>query len=268
MSDTLSISYAVLDKPNLVHTKQHLPFCYDYEDFKGEDDFRNFFLTKTLATGSGQCNSLPAVYLILAEALNAPAYLSFAPHHALIKYPGDNGIIHNYEPTSNWNITDDWYMDHLFISPEAMQSGIYLDTLNKKQIVANCMVDLAHGYLQKFGLTDGVFIANCMKEAEKYFPRHNNITVHFLFSCCLARKLDKVLRANKITDLKDISKVPEAKIIYEALSQNEEMILRLGYRDEPREIYDQLMKEAEFKGIRQKSMNFNDKQKRSLYIYR
>lgn len=267
MSDTLIVTYALPDKPQLKHTSKHLPFSYDYEDFKGEKDFRNFFLTKTLATGSGQCNSLPAVYLILAEALGTPAYLSFAPHHALIKYPGNDGL-HNYEPTSNWNITDKWYMDHLFISPEAVMQGIYLDTVNKKQIVANCLLDLAQGYLKKFGLADGTFITECLREADKYFPRHNNITAYFLVSCCLARRLDRVLMENKVTDMNEIAKIPQAKALHDALVQNEEQIRQLGYIDPPIELYEQIMAQHEFKAKRQKGCGTNGKQKRNLYQYR
>lgn len=266
MSDTLSITYSIPDKPNLHFNKKHLPFAYDYEDFKGENDFRNFFLTKTLATGSGQCNSLPGVYLVLAEALNVPVYLSFAPYHALIKYPGDGGLVHNYESTSNWNITDEWYMEHLFIGPEAIRSGIYLDTMNKKQIVANCILDLAHSYLMRFGLGDGTFMADCLQEAVGYFPRQNNITAHFLYSSCLARKLDKVLRENDITDLKDITKAPGAVELYKALAQNEERIKNLGYQEPPRQLYENMLQQSAFKGKRQQSTGFSGKQKRNMFI--
>lgn len=266
LSDTLTITNSIPDKPNLINKKKHLPFTYDYEDFSGEVDFRNFFLTKTLATGAGQCNSLPAVYLVLSEALGVKAYLSFAPHHALIKYPGDGNLIHNYEPTSNWNITDEWYMEHLFISPEAIKNGIYLDTLNSTQIVANCMLDLAHSYLSKYGLGDGTFIVDCLKESSKYFPEQNNITAHFLLSSCLARKLDKVLRENRIMDLKDISKVPEAENLYNALAQNEDVIRQLGYFEPPKKLYDEMIQQAEFKEKRQNSAKSSGKQRRSLFV--
>ncbi len=103
---------------------KHSPYFYDFDDFKGEKDFRNYFATKCIATGAGQCSSLPAVYLMLAEALGAKAYLSFAPQHSFIKYPNAKGKLMNYEPTSHWTITDKWYQDDMFITAEAKRNGI------------------------------------------------------------------------------------------------------------------------------------------------
>jgi len=248
MSDTLTITIANPDNPNGAKKITHLPFFYDYEDFKGEKDYRNYFLTKCFATGSGQCNSMPAVYSSLADGLGAKSYLTFAPHHSFIKYPDNNGNIHSYEPTSNWKIADKWYQDNMFISPKAKANGIYLDTLNKKQIVANCMIDLAFGYLQKHGAADGEFVKECIASAMQHFPKQNNIHAYFVYSSLLARQLDRILYENKITDLKDISKVPEAQQLYNALLKNEETITKLGYQEQPDPLYDELLKQHEFKG--------------------
>ncbi|MCL4817234.1 MAG: hypothetical protein KJZ56_11380 [Flavobacteriales bacterium] len=266
MSDTLIVTMANPDNPNMPKKTIHLPFFYDYEDFKGEKDFRNYFLTKCLATGSGQCNSMPAVYSSLADGLGAKSYLTFAPHHSFIKYPDNNGNIHSYEPTSNWKIADKWYQDNMFISPKAKANGIYLDTLNKKQIVANCMIDLAFGYLQKHGAADGEFVKECIASAMQHFPKQNNIHAYFVYSSLLARQLDRVLYENKITDLKYISKVPEAQELYNALLKNEEIITKLGYQDQPDPLYDELMKQHEFKGKVQQEKNISGKQKRDLFI--
>lgn len=78
----------------------HKPFSYDFKDNTGEKDYRNAFVTKCLATGTGQCASLPIVYLLLAEALGTTAYLSIAPQHTFIKYRDKDGNIVNYEPTT------------------------------------------------------------------------------------------------------------------------------------------------------------------------
>ena len=88
---------------------------------------------------------MPAIYLILAEALGVKAYLSTAPEHSFIKYPDKNGNIVNYEPTSNWKISDKWYVDNMAISAQAVRNHIYLDTFNKRQIIADQMLSLAIG---------------------------------------------------------------------------------------------------------------------------
>ena len=102
--------------------------------------------------------------MLLAEQLGAKTYLSYAPLHSFIKFPDNNGNIHNYEPTSHFEISDQWYAQHLNISRTAYQSKIYLDTLNKKQIVAGALMDLAFGYLNKHGVADGDFMDQCVRE--------------------------------------------------------------------------------------------------------
>jgi hypothetical protein len=266
MSEKLTVTLASPDNTFSPKKTTHLPFFYDYEDFKGEKDFRNYFVTKSLATGSGQCNSLPAIYLVLAEGLGAKCYLAFAPQHSFIKYPDNNGRIHSYEPTSNWKISDKWYQDNMFISPKATATGIYLDTLNSKQIVANCLLDLAFGYMKKHGAANGEFVNDCITSAMQQFPKKNNINAYFVYSGLLARQLERVLYENNITDLKNINTIPQAAQLYQALLKNEEIIKKLGYQDIPEELYQQLMQEHEFKGKKQQEQHISGKQKRDLFI--
>jgi len=92
--DTTSINLPKNEMTKIT-TKKHIPYTYDYIDYKGEKDFRNYFVTKAFSTGTGQCSSLPVVYGILAESLGATFYLSTAPNHSFIKYPDNAGKIHN-----------------------------------------------------------------------------------------------------------------------------------------------------------------------------
>jgi hypothetical protein len=266
MSDTLSIILKYADNKQPPQKITHLPFHYDYVDFEGEQDYRNYFATKCIATGYGQCNSMPATYLCLAEALGAKAYLSFAPKHSLIKYPDNGGYLHNYEVTANYYIPDKWYQDNLFIKPQAIYSGIFLDTLNKKQVVANCMVDLAIGYLEKFGAADGQFILDCLKSSEAEFPDHNNIFEYFTYSSTLIRFLGRELYYDQTKDLSDTLKNPNAKYYYDALQSNEKLITKLGYQDIPEKRYMQMMKIDSTKATNQKGEGINSKQRRTLFI--
>lgn len=266
LKDTLTITITSPDNISQPKKITHYPFFYDYEDFKGEKDYRNYFITKCLATGSGQCNSLPAAYNSYAEKLGAKSYLTFAPLHSFVKYPDNNGKIKSYEPTSSWHISDQWYSDNMFISPKAKASGIYLDTLNRKQIVANCMIDLAFGYLKKYGVADGEFVKDCISSAMQHFPKQNNIHAYFVYSSLLARQLETILYRNNIKDLKDINKFPEASELYNALTKNEETIKQLGYQDTPEQLYEELMQEHEFKGKKQQEKNLSGKEKRNLFV--
>lgn len=266
MSDTLSITLKTPDANAPEQKVTHLPFSYDYNDYKGETDHRNYFLTKSIATGTGQCNSLPATYLVLCEELGAQAYLSFAPHHALIKYPSNSGHIKNYETTSNYHITDKWYMEHLFISPEAIRSRIYLDTLNKRKIIANCALDLAFGYLKKFGAADGKFIDQCILTAIQEYPKQNNIEAFLLKSSTIAHLLEERMQIHDIKTIAAAATHPQTKELYTALKENEEIINQLGYQRMPAQLYDQLMEEQEFKNKLQKQTQPNTKEKRNLFV--
>jgi hypothetical protein len=67
MGETLTITGTEKNRDGkpIYQTIRHQPFSYDFGDYSGDRDHRNFFLTKCLATGSGQCNSMPVVYLSL-----------------------------------------------------------------------------------------------------------------------------------------------------------------------------------------------------------
>jgi hypothetical protein len=52
-------------------TLYHLPFGYDFEDIWGEQDWSKMLISKLMATGTGNCHSLPYLYKILADELGA-----------------------------------------------------------------------------------------------------------------------------------------------------------------------------------------------------
>jgi len=275
LSEKLSINNNASKSPNKTDIQQtivdvtrttHIPFMYDFNDFSGERDHRNFFLTKCLTTGTGQCNSLPAVYLVLAEALNGEAYLSVAPQHSFIKYPTKNRGFQNYEPTSNWNITNHWYIDNMFINEKAIKSGIYLSPFSKKQIIADCIMQLSFGYYKKCGIADGKFTQECIREAQTQFPKSNNISIYFTYSNLYASLLVDVMRKNGINNIADIDKNREAKALHDKLKKNEELITSLGYQEMPKEMYEQMMKDHEYKGNVQNQYQFTGKEKRNYLL--
>lgn len=250
MRDTLTIHIKNIEN-NTTYKTYHTPFTYDYIDFKAENDFNNYFVTKCLATGAGQCNSLPAAYLIIAEKLGVEAFLTFAPQHSFIKYRDSKGKMHAYEPTSNWKISDQWYIDNMGILPQAIQNGLYLQPLNKEQIIANCMIDLAYGYLRKFGVQDGSFILESVQTALNFYPQDNNITAYFLISSVLSHNLNNAIRTNNLKTLNEVQNHPKTKEIYDMLIVNESKIKSLGFQSMPEDIYLKLMQYHEFRGEKQ-----------------
>jgi hypothetical protein len=266
MADTLTTINKIPDSKDPPVKVTHMPFKYDYNDFKGENDYRNFFVTKCIATGYGQCNSMPAVYLCLAEALGAKAYLSFAPKHSFIKYPDAGGYIHNYEPTGNWHITDRWYQDNLYIDAKAMKNGIYLKPMNKREVIANCIVDLAISYMNRFGVADGKFVDDCIVSAKAEFKNRQNIYIDLTYSSLLAGMLNTTLHADRAADISDTARNPKARFLYDELKKNEGHITALGYQEIPNQAYSQMMQVDSVKANLQQAERINGKQKRELFI--
>ena len=268
MSEKLTVGNSTGNKEvgTTLKTSQHLPFFYDYNDFEAKQDYRNFFLSKCLATGGGQCNSMPQVYLVLAEALDAKTYLSFAPQHSFVKYPNAEGKVTNYEATSNWHISDQWYQDNMFISKQAIKSGVYLDTFNQKQIVANIILDLAVSFMYKNGIGDGTFVKECLKTATPLFPKNNNIYAYFIYAEYLKATLNSFMQQNKLSNPQQLKNYPEQYKLLQEYNNNETEITKLGFQDMPEGMYEQMMKESEFKRNVQNSYNISGKEKRNLFI--
>jgi hypothetical protein len=268
MSEQLTVTRKTKqnDRADKLTTINHQPFYYDYDDYQYTKDYRNCFLTKCLATGFGQCNSMPAVYLVLAEQLGVKAYLTFVPNHSFVKYPDNKGKIVNYEPTSNWEISDKWYIDNMFIRGEAIASGVYLDTFNTQQVVANCIFDLAVEYMRVDRSLNEDFVNASMRTAIPYFPKNNNLESLFIYSMHLKTELREEMQRYGISDINQIGKVPQAMAIYKEYLGNEAYITKLGYQDMPAGMYEEMMNQHEFKGRVQKNLQVNGKEKRNLFV--
>jgi hypothetical protein len=266
MRDTLSCRLPVADcrmiaddtlpserKTTVNHQQStHCPFSYDYNDFQAQNDFRNSFVTKAFATGSGQCNALPLVYLILAEALGAKAWLSYAPRHSFIKFPDNEGLIHNYDPTSHMHITDALYMDYLFISAAAIESRIYLDTLNSRQVVATCLINLGHIHLLKTNYNDLQTAEAMINMAMPYF--HNgdgNIQAWFIRSSIALSRFYSEMDKYKISNLADALVIQELEKFYTTYRDIENRIQAMGHRELQKKQMDSLMSYYEEKRKRQ-----------------
>ena len=150
----------------------HLPYKYDFKDFAGEEDWENMFVAKLLATHKGNCHSLPYLYKILADELNATCWLALAPNHMYISNRCKKIGWYNTELTSGTFPVDAWIMASGYLPVQAVQNGIYMDTLSNQQSIALCILDLAKGYEHRTkNYADG-FILKCCNLSLKYFPQN------------------------------------------------------------------------------------------------
>lgn len=262
MGETMTIQNNVIKGiGTLPHS--HKPFMYDYIDFRAVEDYRNYFLTKTLATGSGQCNTLPRVYLVLAEAMNVDAYLSFAPNHSFIKYKNNNGTIQNYETTIHWHMTDKDYMEQMPITMTAIKNHLYLDTLNKKQIIASLIVDLATTFMREHWLYDGSFVNECIDHSLQYCLNSEGL---LLKSLVLASQLEHALAQAGITELNKIEPNTEAWRLYNTWQDSEAEIEALGIQAFPDDSYQQMLQKHDQRGRLQQFQGTDTKTKKSLFF--
>ncbi len=208
----------------------HLPYTYDFEDFFAQKDWKNMFVTKLMATHSGNCHSLPYLYKILADELGATCWLSLAPNHMYIKNRCKKIGWYNTELTSGEFPIDAWITTSGYIPVKAVQTGIYMDTLSNQQAIALCVLDLAKGYeFQTKNYYDG-FIIKCCDLVLQYHPV--NVQAMLLKAETLKRIYEK----------QKADKHSEATETYNQMEQLYIKMFDLGYREMPEKMYMQWLR--------------------------
>lgn len=223
-SDTLKI-----EPKNL----EHLPFQYDFDDYLGDKNWENMFISKLLRTNKGQCHSLPLLYMILAEEIGANAHLSFSPNHSYIKFQDDNGKWINIELTNGMLTTDAFILQSGYIKAEALQNKIYMQPISKKQLLSAFMVDLAKGYANKFGYDQ--FVINVIEKAIELYP--NNINAQLVKSDLKTMHFFYVQKQLNVGEDK-IQHYPKAKALLDEMYAQYKLVDKLGFEKMPMDDYE------------------------------
>ncbi len=163
MSDTLKVKLHMHEKAST-----SFPMQYDFDDYRGEKDYSKMFVTKLINSHTGQCHSLPLLYLILCEKVGAEASLAFSPHHSYIKFKDRRNNWHNLELTQGRMTTDAFIVGSGFINAVAIKNKVYMEAQTKKQVIAHCLSDLAAGYVHKYGYDP--FVIQCVDSVLAYAP--------------------------------------------------------------------------------------------------
>jgi hypothetical protein len=205
---------------------------YDFDDLMGNKDYSKMFVTKLLNTKTGNCHSLPYLFKILCEEIGAQAYLALGPNHLYIKHTDDKGQWVNVELTNGSFPRDGWVISSLSITTDAIKSEIYMEPLSLKESVALAMIDLALAYKSQFGHDD--FTLKCIDTVIKYFPKCVNS--YMIKSEILGERLSSMKQANKPKEVTLIEK--ELKGLYDKIDA-------MGYKEMPKEQYEQWVKNVE-----------------------
>ncbi len=223
----------------LKSTKQkHLPFKYDFEDYTGADSYSKLFVSKLIETGSGQCHSLPLLYLILAEEMEAEAYLALSPNHSYIRFPDDKGKWYNIELTNGMFSTPSYILQSGYIKSEALQNKIYMENLSRKELLAQHLTDLASGYVHKYGYDE--FVQSIVNKALELYP--NSITANMIKANLDTARFEFVMRQLGINpadkqQLQNIRNFPKAIELLNTVNRQYAFIDNLGYEHMPEEAY-------------------------------
>ena len=234
MKDSVPVSIQV--NADSVLTLYTQPFSYDFDDFFGEEDWTKMFVSKLLATHTGNCHSLPFLYKIIAEELGTQAHLAMAPNHTYIKQWTDKTGWFNTELTSGQFPIDAWIMASGYIKLEAIQNRLYMDTLSQKQSIAVTLTDLAHGFQNKFGYQHNKdFVLKCIETALEYYPHYSNALI--MRAELFKSNFEDMVSKRYADSPTDLFSDPAAKKLFDDVETQYAHIHKLGYRQMPREMY-------------------------------
>lgn len=237
MADTLDIKI-----PEKETSIVSYPMQYDFEDYRGENNWSKMFVSKLLATHKGQCHSLPLLYLILCEETDTEAYLAYSPSHSYVKFKDDAGNWHNLELTNGNIVSDAFIVGSGFVTAEAIKSRIYLEAQTKQQLIAQCLSDLAMGYVHKYGYDS--FVNQCVDSILKYDA--NNLSGLMIKSNYETLRFEYVV--NQVgRPHPDILKAHYPKV-YKLLEDRNKTYGKVdacGYREMPKDAYESWLKSVD-----------------------
>ncbi|MEA3064072.1 MAG: hypothetical protein QOJ27_507, partial [Sphingomonadales bacterium] len=142
------------------------PFSYDLDDPFGAQ-VRNKMLSSYVRTRKGNCVSMPVLFMIVADRMGLNVRLAAAPLHLFVRYTDPDRIDHDLEATSGGHEARDvWYRQNLPMSDRAIQSGIYMRTLSRRETVAamaSMVLDFLlaeRRYQEAADVADAILVAN------------------------------------------------------------------------------------------------------------
>lgn len=187
----------------------------------------------------GQCHSMPLLYLILAEQIGAEAYLVMSPNHSYIRFPDDEGNLLSIELTNGMFSASSFVLNSGFIKSEALQSKIYMQNLNRQELLSQTFADMASGYIHKFGYDE--FADKVVDKALSLNP--HNITAHLLKSNIDQKRFEQAcnrlgINPNDKNDLQRIGNYPILVNQLGEINRQYDNIEQMGYAYMPSEDYE------------------------------
>ena len=247
------------ERLELKNGTEHLPFEYDFEDYMGIQDYSKMFVTKLLKTQTGQCHSMPLLYLIVAEEIGAEAYLAYSPNHSYIRFLADNGKWYNIELTNGMFSTSSYILQSGFVKSEALLNKIYMQNLSDKELMAQFYTDLTNAYIAKYGYDD--FVGNVVSKALELYP--NSISANMIKANLLTMEFEYVCNQVGINprnkqELQNIRYYPKVVEMLNAVNAQYATIDNLGYTHMPAEAYQDWLQSMKKQESLQENQKINE----------
>jgi len=217
------------------------PYSYDINNLTSDNAVSQqvYYLLKYR---QGTCHSLPLLYLLLAQELQAEAYLVLAPMHLFIKHKDQYGEWWNLELTGGGYSRTSFIIESFKISDKQIESGYYMKMLGKKEILAYLLEDLQNYYEEK---TKGVYWDSfCAKVTElglKFLP----CSQHLLSKVNMVKyKLDKDMEKVGLNNYFKISPYPNLVAQYKNWQDLQKKVAATGYKPVSQEWYKAMVEQA------------------------
>ncbi len=135
-------------------------FSYDLDDPLGRH-VKNRLLSTYIQTRKGNCVSMPTLFLIVADKIGLNVHLATAPLHLFIRYTDSSGMDHNLEATSGGHeARAEWYRENLPMTDRAIESGVYMRTLTKRETIAEMATTVMDYLLDEHRYQEAIEIAD------------------------------------------------------------------------------------------------------------
>lgn len=248
-------------KNSLGKTETFEPLTYNlsiYDKERDDEDWTEQFVNKLLNIKMGQCHSMPLLYLILAEELNASAFLALSANHSYIKF-GNQKQSYCFETTNGNFTSDEWIVTSGYVSATAIKNQIYLTPLVKKQVIAECIADLEGGLEFHCGKSD--FSIKCANTTLHYFP--NSIKSILIINNFIIAQCAKTAEKYHFPKYDNYYKFPELKKQYDEMINYELQVEETGYQKIPNEQYEKWRQSANEEKQRREHLTLISKLKES-----
>lgn len=126
-----------------------LSYSYDIQDLEANNK-ENQFLNGLISTRKGSCITMPMHWLVLADRLGWPVYAVQSTNHYFLRYEDDRLSEKNIDATA-WGgfLPDEQYKIDGQIPDRAIDNGVFLRSLTKREYLGTLLVNQARHYVER-----------------------------------------------------------------------------------------------------------------------